>query len=179
MPSGRQRIYLAYGSNLHPRRLEARVGPADILGTVALPGWQLRFDKRGGDGSAKANLRPCPGGAQTVHAALFALYPEQVGRLDVFEGCGRGYETFLMNVEHAGQELDVFTYLAPSQWRSDAVLPFDWYVDLIAAGARFHGFDESYIQQIARHSSRKDPDVNRARSALLGMRLPLRRPYRE
>lgn len=178
MPSGRQRIYLAYGSNLHPRRLEARVGASELIGTVELPGWRLCFDKRGGDGSAKANLRPAPGVACTAHAALFALHPEQVSKLDVYEGCGYGYESFLLSVEHAGKELTVFTYLAPTQWQSRAVLPFDWYVDLIVAGARFHGFDESYIQRLASHPVREDRDRERARSEILDMCLPLRPDYR-
>jgi hypothetical protein len=39
--------YFAYGSNLHPLRLQERVPSAALLGWTHLHGWELRFDKRG------------------------------------------------------------------------------------------------------------------------------------
>ena len=51
--------YLAYGSNLFPPRLSARIGIRGVLGTIELPGYQLRFNKRGADGSGKCSLQPC------------------------------------------------------------------------------------------------------------------------
>lgn len=178
MPFPRQRIYLAYGSNLHPRRLEARIGPVQSLGPVELPGWALRFDKRGGDGSAKANLRAAPGSDHHVMAAAFVLRAGQVSALDVFEGCGSGYETVPVSIRLGGNELTAFTYLAPSQWIARNMLPFDWYVDLIVGGAEYHGFDDAYIRGIAAHEVREDPDHGRARRELRGMNLPLRAHYK-
>lgn len=178
MPSGRSRIYLAYGSNLHPSRLEARIGSVELLGTVELPGWSLRFEKRGGDGSAKANLHSMPGSEKSALAAAYSLRPDQVSRLDVFEGCGRGYETFPVTVGMNDETVHAFTYLSPSHWLSGSMLPFDWYVELIVAGARFHRFDESYVQLIEDQPSEIDPDQERARNILEGMRLPLPSHYR-
>lgn len=179
MPAQRHRIYLAYGSNLHPRRLEARIGAVELLGVAALPGWTLRFDKRGGDGSAKANLHAAPGTERVARAAAYAVRAEQVSRLDVFEGCGRGYETMPMTVRVGHEELSAFTYLAPSQWISADLLPFDWYVDLIVSGARFHGFDQAYVREISQHAAREDPDRARARRELTEMKLPLRAHYKK
>lgn len=178
MPSPWQRIYLAYGSNLHPRRLEARVGHVELLGTVELNGWSLRFEKRGGDGSAKANLHAAPGTDLAAGAAAYGLRLDQVSKLDIFEGCGRGYETLSMTVRLEGESVMAFTYLAPSQWISRDLLPFDWYVDLIVCGARYHGFDESYVREVASHDAREDPDHDRARRELLDMNLPLRAHYK-
>lgn len=173
-----QRIYLAYGSNLHPRRLEARVGGVRFLGIACLPGWSLRFDKRGGDGSCKANLHAAPGTEEIVYTAAYSLRPDQVGRLDVFEGCGRGYETLSMTISIGHERIEAFTYLAPSQWISKDLLPFDWYVDLIVCGARYHGFDQSYVRRIAGHPACEDPDHERARRELRGMDLPLPTRYK-
>lgn len=178
MPFGRPRVYLAYGSNLHPQRLEARIGSVEWLGNAKLPGWSLRFDKRGGDGSAKANLHARPGSEHCVLAAAYALSADQVSRLDIFEGCGSGYETFPVTVRLNGEAVHAFTYLAPSHWLSGALLPFDWYVELILAGARFHRFDEYYVQQIERQPTKKDPDCERARAILKSMHLPLLPHYR-
>jgi hypothetical protein len=177
MPTNRQRIYLAYGSNLHPRRLEARVGAVRLLGTVELPGWALNFDKRGGDGSAKANLHAAPGTGRKALAAAFAIDPDQLGKLDVFEGCGHGYETVPMTVRIDRREVEAFTYLVPSQWISSRMRPFDWYLDLIVSGARHHGFDEEFVQSIASRSAWIDPDRARARRELEAMNLPLPEHY--
>lgn len=177
MPSGRQQLYLAYGSNLHPRRLEARIGSTRLVGVARLPGWSLSFDKRGGDGSAKANLHAAPGTGAVAYAAAYSVSSDQLGMLDVFEGCGRGYETFPMTVDIDGERLNAFTYLVPSQWVSSTMLPFDWYVDLIVSGARFHGFVTTYIERISRQPAREDPDQGRARAELSRMDLPLRAHY--
>lgn len=178
MPSVRQRLYIAYGSNLHPRRLEARIGSVDPIATVELPGWVLRFEKRGGDGSSKANLHACPGSGFVAQAAVFALSPDQVSRLDMFEGCGRGYETLTFTIDLQNEQCQAFTYIAPSQWITRNLRPFDWYVDLIVSGALHHGFDESYVQRIARQPVCADPDQVRARRELSGMNLPLPPHYR-
>jgi len=178
MPVNRRPIYLAYGSNLHPRRLEARVGPVESLGVVKLPGWSLRFDKRGGDGSAKANLLAAPGSKLFAFAAAYAVTRDQMARLDVFEGCGRGYETLPLSVIQNDRSLHGFTYLAPSQWISSALLPFDWYVELIVSGARYHGLGPSYVETIERQPSRRDPDIERARAELRRMDIELPAHYK-
>ena len=54
-------LNLAYGSNLHRARIEARVEIQSIVGIVALPNWGLRFHKIGADGSGKCNLTQSQG----------------------------------------------------------------------------------------------------------------------
>lgn len=175
MSPKRQRIYLAYGSNLHPRRLEARVGAVRLLGSVRLPGWSLRFDKRGGDGSSKANLHATPHSDTIAWAAAYALRSDQVGRLDQFEGCGHGYEALPISIKLDSEPVVAFTYLAPAHWISQDLLPFDWYVDLIVSGATHHGFDASYVREITRQDVCADPDHRRARWQLghIGLTLPM------
>jgi hypothetical protein len=172
------RVYLAYGSNLHPSRLEARVGGVEFLGAVRLSGWSLQFDKRGGDGSAKANLRAAPDTGHVAYAAAYRLRRDQIRLLDVFEGWGHGYETLPMDVRIDGEEVQAFTYLAPTQWLSDALLPFDWYVDLIVAGARFHRFNAAYLRKIAAQPAKRDRDLCRASRELGEMSLALHPHYK-
>ncbi|TVR98170.1 MAG: gamma-glutamylcyclotransferase [Wenzhouxiangellaceae bacterium] len=162
--------YLAYGSNLHPARLEARLGPVTCLGKVALPGWRLCFDKRGSDGSAKANLRAAPGTGQVAWGAVFRLNRAQYAELDRFEGAGRGYETFWLDLMLAGREQAALTYLSPSHWLTDNTQPYDWYRDLVLAGARYHEFPKDYCAAIARIPAVEDSDTKRAarQNSLLG-----------
>ncbi|TVQ37246.1 MAG: gamma-glutamylcyclotransferase [Wenzhouxiangella sp.] len=162
--------YLAYGSNLHPARLEARLGRVECLGRVRLPGWRLCFDKRGSDRSAKANLRAAPGTGQVAWGAVFRLNRAQYVELDRFEGVGRGYETFWLDLVLEGREQPALTYLSPSHWRTDNSKPYDWYRDLVLAGARYHNFPEDYCAAIARVPAVEDPDTKRAarQNSLLG-----------
>lgn len=164
MPSDGRIIYLAYGSNLHPARLRERIGNVELLDVVRLAGWRLIFDKHGADGSAKANLRPVPGGDSVAWAAAWSIERRQLPLLDRFEGCGRGYETIRFEVPVSGAPVDALAYLAPSHWTSPDLQPFDWYRDLIVAGARCHRLPDQYIESIAATLSMRDPDTQRARS---------------
>ena len=162
--------YLAYGSNLHPARLEARLGPVQCLGKVALPGWRLCFDKRGSDGSTKANLRAAPASQHQAWGAVFELDRSQYITLDRFEGVGRGYETFWLDLVLDRREQPALTYLSPSHWRATDSKPYDWYRDLVLAGARYHDFPEAYCAAVAAVPVVSDPDRKRAarQKALLG-----------
>lgn len=178
LPDGRI-AYLAYGSNLHPRRLAARIGSVECLGVARLPGWELRFDKRGGDGSAKANLHPAPGLDCRTLVAVYAVDRRQAVLLDGFEGCGSGYETLDMTVLVESRRLTGRIYLAPSQWIASAMRPYDWYRELVAAGADYHGFGRDYIASIRSTPCRPDPEAARARCAYRTLELPLPSRYRE
>ena len=48
--------YFAYGSNMSSLRLRERIPSARSLGAARLAGWRLAPNKRGRDGSGKANL---------------------------------------------------------------------------------------------------------------------------
>jgi len=155
-------VYLAYGSNLHPARLANRIGPVADLGSIRLPGWRLVFDKRGSDGSAKANLRAAPGTEQVAWGALFELDRQQYARLDRFEGAGRGYDAFWLDIEVDGVGAEAVTYLSPGHWRTAHARPWSWYRDLVLAGARYHRFPADVIGRLQSIAVLEDPDRERA-----------------
>jgi len=155
-------IYLAYGSNLHPQRLIERLGPAECIGKICLPGWKLVFDKRGSDGSAKANLRAAPGSGTEAWGALFELDQKQYSILDRFEGAGRGYDSFIFDLSVDGRQVEAVTYLTPGHWRSDTARPWSWYRDLVLAGARHHQFPRQVISELQALEVLQDPDPERA-----------------
>ena len=168
MPADRSLLYLAYGSNLHPRRLRERIGDVELVGVVELPGWRLCFDKRGADGSAKANLRPVPGSDFAAWAAVYRVLPEQLPALDRFEGCGGGYETFRFDVCLKGDWQPALAYLTPSHWTTESMRPYDWYRALILAGAAYLDLPITYAEWIAASPVIIDTDSDRrdARLAL-------------
>lgn len=154
--------YLAYGSNLHPLRLRERTPSATLMGTLHVATLALAFHKRSSDGSAKANIVEMEDSAHGVWTALYAMEQCDVIHLDRAEGLGNGYRKEQVSVAHAGDSYRAFTYIAESTHVDDLLVPFDWYVGLVAAGARYHGFPEAYIQAMERLAVAADPDPERA-----------------
>ena len=75
--------YFAYGSNLTSARLVERVPSARAVGPALLRDFRLTLDKRGADGSGKANLAPAPGGS--VWGVVYTFDPAEWVRLDACE----------------------------------------------------------------------------------------------
>ncbi|MGE0486405.1 MAG: gamma-glutamylcyclotransferase family protein [Gammaproteobacteria bacterium] len=149
--------YLAYGSNLLSARLAARVGAVGVLARVALPGYALRFCKRGRDGSGKCTLMP--GADALAHGVVYALPATMRATLDRIEGVGQGYDATRLRIAGVGE---CHVYLVQDGWSDDDLAPYDWYRDLVLAGAREHGLPSAYIDTIAAVPAWPDPDSARA-----------------
>lgn len=149
-------LYFAYGSNLHPARLAARLASPRLLGAARLDEHVLRFHKRGRDGSGKCSIEPGDG---CVHGALYALEAADKRALDRIEGVGAGYASTFVELPGAGA---VSTYVAMADAIDDTLLPFDWYLGLVVAGARFQRFPQAYLRALASVATRPDPDAARA-----------------
>lgn len=149
--------YAAYGSNLHPLRIQERVPSARLLGTSELPGYDLRFDKIGKtDGSGKCSLVTGNGG---VHLAIFEVLEEERSLLDKAEGLGYGYDHVSVNVKGFGH---CSTYIAAPNAVDGSLKPFVWYKELVVLGCIFNNFPGPYVESIGRVSSVDDPDSARS-----------------
>ena len=149
--------YLAYGSNLWPARLEARVGPVVVVGSARLADHALSFAKRGADGSGKCTLEARPGA--TAWVAVYELPAAARATLDRIEGVGHGYAVTWMDLPAHGR---CFVYLAEPAWLDAGLAPFDWYHALVLAGARYHGFPPAYLSRIGTTVAIRDGDRARA-----------------
>ena len=160
--------YLAYGSNLHPRRLQQRVPSARVIGTVGLMGWHLKFHKRGQDASAKCNIIQTGKTADVVYGALYEILTSEKDQLDIFEGLNVGYGLAHIEIPEQGS---VFFYVAEKEYIDSDLLPFTWYKELVVAGGRFHLFPETYLAQINRINTMPDYDEARQQQhiAILNM----------
>lgn len=155
-------LYAAYGSNLHPLRLERRTPSATLLGTARIDGWALTFDKRGQDGSGKCTIRE---GGDGIYCAVYDVSRADKRKLDRIEGIGKGYVRAVLEVPGFG---DCATYFAEHGCRDKTLLPFSWYRDLVLNGAKALGFDAAYVARIGAVTARTDPDSRRhERNALL------------
>lgn len=159
-----ERLYFAYGSNLHPIRLTERVGEVEVVSTASLPSYELRFDKEGSDGSGKCTIRAVDDQAAEVIGAVYRLTTDQLSRLDEFEGVGAGYRRVSIEVVSPTERLTTVTYESMSEYTNASLVPYEWYRDLVLEGARFHGFPEEYLEMLRRQPVMDDPDIARAKA---------------
>lgn len=152
-------IYFAYGSNLHPLRLQVRVPSARLLGVSVLPDHRMVFGKRGMDGSGKCTILPGVKAKDSVPGALFALRRDEINFLDAAEGPAyeRKSAAFALN----GSVLSGFYYEAREFALDQGLRPFDWYRDLVVAGARFHALPEHYVLALASVATQQDENEER------------------
>jgi len=149
-------LYAAYGSNLHPARLSARIPGARFVATRFLEGWTLCFHKRGKDGSGKCSIAP---GGSGVHVAIYEISDEDKRILDRIEGVGAGYRDEALMIEGLGH---CITYVAEADHVDESLRPYDWYRDLVLLGAAVHGFPGPYLDRIRAVPTVADPDPERA-----------------
>ena len=150
--------YAAYGSNLHPERLQRRLASARLAGTDFLPDFTLHFLKRGADGSGKCTILP---GERGVHFAVYSIDTAEKPLLDRIEGAGHGYDLVTLELPGFGA---CFSYLASASHFADDLPPFCWYREMVLQGCRLHGFPADYVAAIDAIVPLRDPDHDRRRS---------------
>ena len=149
--------YAAYGSNLHPIRLQKRVPSATLIGTSLLLGYSLRFHKQSSiDGSGKCNILV---GESGVYVAVFEIAESERSELDKWEGLGYGYDGHEVRLDEFGV---CSTYIAAPSAIDDSLSPIDWYKEYVLRGARFHGFPNEYVVRLERLTTVTDSDEDRA-----------------
>ncbi len=143
-------LYFAYGSNLALARMCERVASARVVTTGQLAGYRLALDKRGADGSGKANLVREPG--SVVWGVVYSIDAADWAGLDA---CEPGYARIEVEVSTPLRRLAAQTYRA--RILTDRPVAFDWYKRLILEGAREHGLPPEWLEILAALPERPDP----------------------
>ncbi|MEQ9323161.1 MAG: gamma-glutamylcyclotransferase family protein [Polyangiaceae bacterium] len=136
--------YFAFGSNMARARLLARIPNAAPLGRGRLDGWRFACNKKGHDGSAKANIHRDPSGA--VWGVVYRMPRSQLPRLDAFEG---GYErtrVHVVELAHPSGRVHCETYFSERLLESGSV--FDWYKRHMVVGAREHALPDPWVAML-------------------------------
>jgi gamma-glutamylcyclotransferase len=168
----RETLYLAYGSNMWPRRIALRLGACEVAAVVSVEGYALRFHKRGRDGSGKCDAFHTGNSADTLHGVVYSLSRVQRDMLDQFEG--PGYASRNVTVSTDSGTLTAYAYTAKPEHVDPDLQPFDWYKSIVMAGARAHALPTHYIERIAAVCASPDPDTDRHSHhlAILGEHFP-------
>lgn len=163
-------LYWAFGSNMSRARLEMRVGPTVLLGCARADRYDLRFHKRGKDGSGKCDAYFTDDEAHSMYGAVFELTDEQAVVLDGFEGADyerKAIEVTLLSPPEdrgaAGDTCDVDAYIVRPNAIVPGLSPFSWYHAFVLTGAIDAGLPTDYIDVIRGIDCIVDPD--RARHA--------------
>ena len=94
-------LYFAYGSNLHPGRMASRCPAAKYLGPARLPNYRL-VERHNADIDYAVG--------STVHGALYAITPEDLARLDSFEGYPKAYRRLSLEIVYRRMACFAITY---------------------------------------------------------------------
>ena len=174
-------LYFAYGSNMLTARMARRCPSARVFARAALPGYGIAFSKIGRDGTGKVTLVASAGGpnaqaanevaASLAHGVIYELSAADIEILDKIEGRGRGYHRFeavatiLDGKQSEGvcaNRIGVTTYIAEPGFLDTRLMPFDWYRDLVVAGAREHALPKPYRAMLEAQPITIDADLTRA-----------------
>jgi len=144
--------YFAYGSNLVVERMRERGAPFKAARPALLRGHRLVFDKRGFDGSARANVAPAPGGL--VYGVLYEL--EEDG-LEALRGYESGYDLVAVEVEvpdgDEAARVSAKVFVARPDRRTKAP-PTRSYLALILLGLQQHGLPTAARVEVERAAQR-------------------------
>lgn len=147
-------------------RLLRRCASAQFHERAIFPGHRVAFAKRGRDNSGKATLlHVADDDSVFAHGVVYRLAHADLTRLDAIEGVGSGYQRIETEVTISNQSecsLTVATYMAEPAHIDSALKPFDWYLELIVAGARRNTLPIEYCEWLADHAVIQDPCPQRA-----------------
>jgi gamma-glutamylcyclotransferase (GGCT)/AIG2-like uncharacterized protein YtfP len=163
--------YFAYGSNMLEVRFKhrSRAPSASCIGVGMLRGYQIRFNKKGKDGSAKCNALKTDNVGDAVYGVVYHVADEEMLLLDKEEDVERGgYSRIKVNIKmlYGSREVPVACYFANPKFIDDSLHPFQWYKALVVAGAHEHNLPEEYVQVLWEHPDIYDTDKERTEIAL-------------
>ena len=158
--------YFAYGSNMLRSRMESRVRGLRKECIAYVPDFRLRANKKGDDGSSKANIEPFRD--ERVWGVVWSLPTDEIGGLDRAEGYSperekNHYEpqgVFVYDVD--GVPWETMTYIACEGRTTEEDFPlFTWYHGYLIPGAKEHGLTMEYVDKINLIPKIEDGDKKR------------------
>lgn len=148
----KETLYFAYGSNINLDQMAYRCPAAQVVGPVALEGYELLFRGNAG-GNGVATIAPCKGG--TVHGLLWTITPECERSLDRYEGYPHLYGKEPVTVQRKdGQALTVMAYVMTQGklWRAPALPSPDYYLG-IRKGYQQNGLPVPELKKAWEHTA--------------------------
>lgn len=144
----KNRLYLAYGSNLNLPQMGMRCPTAKVVGTSEIKDYELLF--RGSRRGAVATIESLAG--NSVPVLLWKIKPQDEQALDRYEGFPNFYRKEVMDVELEGKTVSAMVYVMNDGRELGA--PSDFYLHTISEGYGTAGFDTDFLDQAVEKSIR-------------------------
>lgn len=161
--------YFAYGSNMLEQWLHSpdRVPAAKFAVQGFVRGRRLHFHKKSQDESGKCDIPESGNDTDIVYGVVYEIPDSDIGGLNRAEGAGGGYTRSKLMVSVEGQTpVLAAVYLADASQIDSGLLPYEWYRDLVSAGAEQHNLPNDYICAISSIPARPDPQSNTRKTAV-------------
>ena len=143
----KDRLYIAYGSNLNLEQMKRRCPTAEVVGTAELKNWRLRF--RGGSHSAVATIEREQG--FTVPVLIWRIQPEDEVALNRYEGFPFLYRKETLCLTVSGKRVRAMVYIMNAD-RPPYGIPSAGYLNTIREGYESAGFNVSILYDALKHS---------------------------
>ncbi|MEG0824459.1 MAG: gamma-glutamylcyclotransferase family protein [Oscillospiraceae bacterium] len=144
----KNRLYIAYGSNLNLPQMAHRCPTAKVVGSSEVKGYELLF--RGGRRGAVATIEPLEG--SSVPVLLWKIKQQDEVALDRYEGYPSFYRKEMLEVELEGKTVPAMVYIMNDGREFGA--PSDFYLNTIAEGYDAAGFDTEFLDDAVEKSIR-------------------------
>lgn len=147
MKSNKERLYIAYGSNLNLEQMKHRCLTAEVVGKSDLVGWRLRF--RGGAHSAVATIEQDKD--FSVPVLVWRIQPGDELALDHYEGFPFLYRKEMLRLTVDGKQVRAMVYVMNEAGHPYGT-PSVGYYDTIFQGYQSAAFDTEILRQAAQDS---------------------------
>lgn len=142
--------YFAYGSNMLNSQMKRRLPSARPIGIAWLDNKRMVCNKRGRDGSGKANLIESVG--SITWGVLYEVDQRDLPKLDAIEG---GYRRITLSVRD-GNDVPVRAETYVADLTTNDATAFESYKRRLIAGAREHGLPNAYVAYLEEIPSREN-----------------------
>ena len=150
----RNKLYIAYGSNLNREQMAHRCPTARVLGAGMMDGWRLLF--RGAREGAVATVEPCQG--SSVPVLVWEITPADEATLDRYEGWPFFYRKETVKVELNGKTVSAKIYIM-NEGRPLGQ-PSCYYYSVILEGYNDAGFDVEILRQATIDSAETEENTH-------------------
>lgn len=145
----KQRLYVAYGSNLNKSQMKFRCPTAKLYGVGTIEGYELQF--KGSSNSAFATIAPKEGAS--VPVAVWSLKPMDEFMLDRYEGYPSHYFKQDIPVNINGKEITAMAYIM--NLKMDFGLPSNSYYHIVRQGYDDCGLDTAVLEKAVLDSAKQ------------------------
>jgi len=145
----KEKLYIAYGSNLNLPQMKNRCPTAKPVGTAEIKNYELLF--RGSKTGAYATIEPREG--SSVPGLLWMIKEKDEIALDRYEGYPRLYEKESMELELNGEMVSAFVYVMTEGHRYG--MPSDSYRNTIEEGYKSAEFDSELLERAIKNTKDK------------------------